>query len=122
MPGLSPRTRPTRSLGVAVVGNARSIQLTSCSLSYAEVAVLDVRAGLELGRSTAPDDLAFLEDVVRVRDPREGRHVLVDEQDRLAPRLQARDAAPDLGAHERRQALGGLVEDEQSRIGHERPA
>src|SRR2546430_9014510 len=88
MPGLSPSTRPTRSLGVAVVGNERSIQLTPRSLSYAEVAVLNVRSEAKLGRRAAPDDLPFLEDVVQVRDPRERRHVLVDDQDRLAPRLE----------------------------------
>src|SRR5256885_1243214 len=69
MPGLSPSTRPTRSLGVAVVGNERSIQLTPRSLSYAEVAVLNVRSEAKLGRRAAPDDLPFLEDVVQVREP-----------------------------------------------------
>src|SRR5215510_16198129 len=90
MPGLSPSTRPTRSLGVAVVGNERSIQLTPRSLSYAEVSVLDVRSEPEIGRRAAPDDLSFLEDVMQVGDPRQGRHVLVDDQDRLAPRLEPR--------------------------------
>src|SRR5215470_9028857 len=122
MPGLSPRTRPTRSLGVAVVGNERSIQLTPRSLSYAEVSVLNVRAGPEFGRRAAPDGPALLEDVVPVRDPRERRHVLVDDQDRLAGRLEPFDAAPDLGAHQRRQPLGRLVEDQQTRVGHERAA
>src|SRR5881409_1342891 len=120
MPGLSPSTRPTRSLGVAVVGNERSIQLTPRSLSYAEVSVLNVRSEPKLGRRAAPDDLAFLDDVVPVRDPRERRHVLVDDQDRLAPRLEPVHAAPDLGADEWCQAFGGLVENEQARIGHQR--
>src|SRR5512138_2911677 len=119
MPGLSPSTRPTRSLGVAVVGNERSIQLTPRSLSYAEVSVLDVHSEPEIGRGAAPDDLSFLEDVVSVGDPRQGRHVLVDDQDRLAPRLEPFHAAPDLGTHERRQAFGGLVEDEQAWVRHQ---
>src|SRR5262249_61358250 len=76
-PGVSTRTRPTRSLGVAVVGNARSIQLTTCSLSYAEVSVLNVCPSDELGRRSRPDDPALLEDVVRVRDAGERAHVLV---------------------------------------------
>src|SRR3989442_12041689 len=122
MPGLSPSTRPTRSLGVAVVGNARSIQLTACSLSYAEVPVLNVCPSAELGRRSRPDDPALLEDVVRVRDAGERAHVLVDEQDRLATRLEAFHAAPDLGPDERRQPLGRLVEDQQSRVGHQRAA
>src|SRR5258705_2715477 len=122
MPGLSPSTRPTRSLGVAVVGNARSIQLTACSLSYAEMPVLNVCPGAELSRRSRPDDPALLEDVVRVRDAGERAHVLVDEQDRLATRLEAFHAAPDLGPDERRQPLGRLVEDQQSRAGHQRAA
>src|SRR5882724_13056048 len=112
MPGLRPSTRPTRSLGVAVVGNERSIQLTPRSLSYAEVPMLDVRVGPKLGGRSAPDDPPLLEDVVRVRDPGERRHVLVDDQDRLALRLEPFHAAPDLGADERCQPFRRLVEDE----------
>src|SRR5256886_8952611 len=37
-------------------------------------------------------------------------------------RLQRGEASPDLLAHQRREPLGRLVEDEQVRIGHERPA
>ena len=48
--------------------------------------------------------------------------VLVDDQDRLPPFAQAREALPDLLAHERRQALCRLVEDQEMRIGHERAA
>src|SRR5882762_3536956 len=48
--------------------------------------------------------------------------VLVDHQDRLAGRLQRGEASPDLLTHQRREPLGRLVEDEQVRIGHERPA
>src|SRR6266478_6139210 len=48
--------------------------------------------------------------------------VLVDHQDRLAGRLQRGEASPDLLAHQRREPLGRLVEDEEVRIGHERPA
>ena len=36
--------------------------------------------------------------------------------------LEPRQAAPDLGADQRRQALGRLVEDQQPRIGHQRAA
>src|SRR2546422_7724390 len=48
--------------------------------------------------------------------------VLVDHQDRLAGRLQRGEAFPDLLAHQRREPLGRLVEDEEVRIGHERPS
>ena len=49
-------------------------------------------------------------------------HVLVDHQDRLAGRTQRREAAPDLFAHQRREALGRFVEDQQARLGHQRAA
>src|SRR4030095_10337655 len=119
MPGFSPSTRPTRSLGVAVVGNERSIQLTPRSLSYAEVSVANVRSEPELAGRAAPDDLPLLEDVVRVGDARQSGHVLVDDQDRLAPRLEVFHATPDLGADERREPFGRFVQDEQARVRHQ---
>src|SRR5438093_647311 len=122
IPGLSPSTRPTRSLGVAEVGNERSIQLTPRSLSYAEVSVPNVGSASELDRRPAPDDLSLLEDVVPGRDPSQGRHVLVDDQDRLASHLEPVHAAPDLGTNERRESFGRLVENEQARVGHQRAA
>src|SRR5438477_7601939 len=57
-----------------------------------------------------------------VGDRDEALHVLVDHQDRLAGRLQRCEAFPDLLAHQRREPLGRFVEDEEMRIGHERPA
>src|SRR5260370_18829973 len=120
MPGLRPSTRPTSADTVAVLGNAGSIQLTPVSLSRAEVTVLDVLARAELGRAAAPDDLPLLDDVVRVGDARQRDQVLADEEDRLAARRQPLDAAPDLGANERRQALRRLVEDQEPRVRHER--
>src|SRR6266571_665891 len=57
-----------------------------------------------------------------IGDRNQALHVLVDHQDRLAGRLQRGEASPDLLAHQRREPLGRLVEDEEVRIGHERPA
>src|SRR5213592_3271107 len=119
MPGLSPSTRPTSSDTVAVFGNSGSIQLTPVSLSHAQVTVLDVLASPELGRGAAPDDLALLEDVVRVGDPRQRSYVLVDQQDRMAARLEVPEAAPDLPPDERGEPLRRLVTDEQARVRHE---
>ena len=48
--------------------------------------------------------------------------VLVDHQDRLTRRLEGRERAPDFLAHQRRQSLRRLVQDEEPRIGHERAA
>src|SRR5438132_4749764 len=119
IPGLSPSTRPTRADGVAVFGNAGSIQLTPASLSHAEVAVLDLRARAEPGRGAAPDDLALLEDVVSVGDPRQRGDVLVDQEDGLPARLQVPEAPPDFRPDERREPFRRLVEDEQARVRHE---
>ena len=48
--------------------------------------------------------------------------MLVDQQDRLTFALEPREAGPDLGADQRRQAFGRLIENEQLRIGHQRAA
>src|SRR3989449_10681602 len=120
MPGFNPRTRPTSSLGVAVVGKERSIQLTPRSLSYAEVPVLDVLAAAELGGRSAPDELALLEDVVPVGNPGEPPHILVDDQNRLAARLQPFHAAPDLGANQGRQPLRRPAQDGKQPARHHR--
>src|SRR2546421_8503911 len=57
-----------------------------------------------------------------VGDRDQALDVLVDHQDRLARRLQRGEASPYLLAHQRREPLGRLVEDEEVRIGHERAA
>ena len=54
--------------------------------------------------------------------PGERVDILVDHQDRLAGRLEAREAAPDLVADQRRQPFRRLVENEQPRVGHQRAA
>src|SRR6266571_4049602 len=79
MPGLSPSTRPTRGVRVAVRGNALSIQLmgsdrtpdTLLRRSDPEVAVLDVLARGEIRGGAAPDDAPLLEHVVGIGDPGE---------------------------------------------------
>src|SRR5258707_8957579 len=88
--------------------------------SDAQVAVLQAAIRRQLGRDAAPDDAAFLEDVVPVGDARQGVQILVYDQDREARGLQLLDRAVDLDADQRRQALRGLVEDEHPRIGHQR--
>src|SRR5690349_18234831 len=57
-----------------------------------------------------------------VGDAAQRFYVLVDDEDRQAGRLQFPDRAVDLVSDERREALGRLVEDQQPRIGQERPA
>src|SRR4051812_26966134 len=99
IPGLRPSTRPTRSLGVAVLGKSGSIQ---AMCSHSEVAMLYVFALRELRRGAGPHDASLLEHVMRVGHARERLHVLVDQQNRLPRGLHPFDAPPDLGADERR--------------------
>ena len=56
-----------------------------------------------------------------IGQPHQRREVLVDDHERQAGVLQARQAGPDLLADQRREPLGGLVQDQQARVGHERP-
>jgi len=68
---------------------------------------------LSLARASAAvplvGDAAGIKDHHLVGQLERELHVLLDEQDRLAFRLQARDGAADLGDDDRREALGGLV-------------
>src|SRR6267143_4949646 len=104
-----------RLLALGLAGKGRAGQRAS----DAQVAMLQVAVRRQLGGDTAPDDAAFLEHIVPVGDARQGAQVLVDDEDSQARGLQAFDRAVDLDANERRQALGGLVEDEHARIGHQ---
>src|SRR5678816_1822493 len=92
------------------------------SFSHSQVTLPDRRVPVELGRAAGPGDPAFLEDDMPVGELDQALHVLVDHQDRLAARAQRGETVPDLLAHHRRQALGGLVEDQEARLGHERAA
>ena len=60
--------------------------------------------------------------IMAVGNLREVGDVLVDHQNRLALRLEHRQAIPDFVADQRREAFGGFVEDQQPRIGHQRAA
>src|SRR5205085_5910151 len=119
MPGLSPSTRPTRSLGVAVVGKGGAAISVR---SYAEEAMLHVNARPQLGRGAIPHHAPLLEHVVVIAEPRDGPQLLVDQQHRQASLLQPLQARPDLRSHERRPSLRGLVEEETNRVRHERAA
>src|SRR5262249_57049542 len=84
--------------------------------SYAEVAMLHVGARSQLVGGAVPDHAALLQHVMVIRQPSHRVDVLVDQEDRQPALLQARQTRPDLAAHEGRQPLGGLVEDQQRRI------
>src|SRR2546423_5274091 len=87
-----------------------------------EVALLNILPPGEFGRIAAPDHPAFFEHIVYVGHACERAQVLVDEQDRQPGALQPLDRAVDLDADERREPFGRFVEDQEARIGHQRPA
>src|SRR5688572_28485540 len=74
------------------------------------------------GRVAMPDDFALLDDVVLMRDPEQVLDVLVYDQEGQPRFAQVVETAPNLRAHQWRKAFGRLIQDEQLRIGHERPA
>ena len=69
-----------------------------------------------------PDNPPALDDGVPVGQPDQALDVLVDDQRGLTRLAQSREAQPDLLAHQRRQSLGGLVENQQARVGQQRTA
>src|SRR2546425_10004183 len=70
--------------------------------SNAQMAFLDRARGFQLRRAAGPHHPSALDDVVPVGDAGEGLDVLVDQQDRLAGGLEPGQAAPYLGAQQRR--------------------
>src|SRR5215813_6583654 len=57
-----------------------------------------------------------------VAQTQQGIDILVDDKDRQSIALERREPAPNFLADQWRQALGGLVEQQQLRIGHQRAA
>src|SRR5258708_25666570 len=90
--------------------------------SDAEIAVLQLGVRCEIGRAAAPDHASFFQHVMTVGYLAQRSDVLVDDKDGKSFRFQLRDRAVDLGADERREAFGGLVEDQEARVGHQRAA
>src|SRR5437762_3995755 len=77
----------------------------------AQILMLNLRRRRQLRRGAGPHHPAPLDQIMPVGDAGERRDVLVDHEDRLAGGLEPRQALPDLGANERRQAFGRLIED-----------
>src|SRR5258708_4346970 len=88
--------------------------------SDAEIAVLQLGVRCEIGRAAAPDHASFFQHVMTVGYLAQRSDVLVDDKDGKSFRFQLRDRAVYLRPNERREAFGGLVEDQQARIGHQR--
>src|SRR5213594_2649046 len=80
-----------------------------------EILVQLAHVGVELGVGDRVDDAAVLHDVVAVGDGGREPEVLLDEQDRESVGLQPANGGADLLDDHRRQAFGGLVQQEQAR-------
>ena len=69
--------------------------------------------GVKLRRGSLPRHAPALDDGVAVGELHQALDVLVDHEDRLPGGAQAPEAVPDLLAHERREAFGRLVENQE---------
>src|SRR4051794_16812224 len=121
----APSPMPTRSTWRKLVMCApRFVTISSSSMgpSHSEVGVLDGGVGLELAGRALRDDLTGLEDVAPGGEVEREVGVLLDEQDGGAglDRDLAQALEDPLG-HQRRQPERRLVEQQQTRPGHERP-
>ena len=77
----------------------------------------DIVIGIKHGRAAMPDDTALFDDGVMVGQSDQAFDIFIYDQDGLPGATQACQAAPDFFANQRRQALGGLIEDQQAGIG-----
>ena len=95
---------------------------SSWSSLDAEIGVQLAGVGVEIGVGDHVHHPALLDHVVPVRDSRGEMEVLLDQNDRETLRLQAGDRASDIIDDDGRQALGGLVEEQEPRAGAQDPA
>src|SRR5262249_52149618 len=85
-----------------------------------QISVLHIGRSREFVRSAGPHHAPTLDHIVAIRDPGQRVDVLVDDQAGEPFRFEQPQAAPDLGPDEWSQPLGGLVQDKEARVGHER--
>src|SRR5687767_2124908 len=84
-----------------------------------QIRLLDVRALLEGLARAVEDDAAVLDDVRAVAQGQRARHVLLDQEDRRAARVDAPQVVEDEPHHHRGQAEARLVQQQQPGSGHE---
>src|SRR5215470_17390693 len=89
--------------------------------SDAQVLLQEVGLRLELLAAHDRGHPAVLEDVVAIGERRRKAQVLLDEDDREAPRVERRESAAERLDDHGREALGDLVEEEQARPGPQDP-
>ena len=112
-----------RSVGRNAIDIARCVNLHAPTLTRLNTDKVHPAPRSVRPDAAAPHRAAALDDVVAVGDAgRAPRRSCRSPGSTGRAALQARQAAPDLGADQRRQAFGRLVEDQQPRIGHQRAA
>src|SRR5262249_42256867 len=77
------------------------------------------QAGVETVGGNLVHDTSAVHHVMAVRDGRRELQILLHEENRESLGLQLADGRPDLLDDDRRQSLGGLVEEQQARPGAE---
>src|SRR5690606_15492060 len=90
--------------------------------SNPEMPLHQLRVSLERRGRAFEGDLAFDDDDDAISEARDGLDRLVDDQRGYASLADQGDGPPDLVADDRRQSLGRLIEDQQTRIGEQRAA
>src|SRR6185295_6355928 len=110
-------SRSSRALGPA----GASRRPGSDPSVLAEVGLPDRLVLDQVARGPGQDHVARLEHVAAVGDRQRLEGVLLDQQDRRALLVDLLDRREHLLDEDRREAERGLVEQQQSRLGHERP-
>src|SRR5215510_338158 len=94
---------------------------SSLSDSESEIGLLHALVAQEVLRLALHHELTGLEHVAVLREGEREHRVLLHQDDRDVERVDLPDDLADLGRHDRREAHGGLVQQEQLRPAHEGP-
>src|SRR4029077_14404585 len=131
---MTPKTRLSPSDSSASTPPSRSPLITASSKkmskipkaasprSDSEIRLANAVTRQELGGAAGGVDAARLEQVRAIDHPEHLLHVLLDDQHGQTAGPDAIDQLEDLLDQNRRQPSGRLVEQEQLRLGHQRPA
>src|SRR5438876_2960032 len=106
-----------RATEAAMTNLRNAIAFSWFEKSDAEIGVNLVHARVERGVRHHVDHAPVLDDVIAVCDGLREAEILLDQQDGEALLLEPRDGAADLLHDHRREALGGLIEQQEARTG-----
>src|SRR6266542_4253569 len=114
----TPRSTSTSSYPARTSLSSRSGAPSPCSM--AKVGLDDLRVSTDRRRRALGDLLAVVQHHDALGDVHHDLHVVLDEEDGLAPPVQSTDVLHHLPDHGGVHGGGGLVEQEQIGVGHER--